>query len=145
MAFERISENLTQLNENIKSFAESSAEYYKLDLFSKTMKGATAGIKFTAIAFFLLFFILFLSIAASVLISTWIGVPSSGFFIVAGFYLLLVLFLVFFGTSIITKMLLPATSKKVFNKPENAVTKEPEFTTKARIQEEEIIIEDERV
>lgn len=145
MAFERISENLKQLNENIRSFAESSAEYYKLDLFSKTMKGATSAIKFAAIAFFLVFFLLFLSLAASVLISTWIEVPSSGFFIVAGFYLLLVLFLVFFGSSLITKMLLPKTSRKFFNEPKKTVPKEPELTTKARVQEEEIIIEDERV
>ncbi len=145
MAFERISENLKQLNENIRSFAESSAEYYKLDLFSKTMKGATSAIKFAAIAFFLVFFLLFLSLAASVLISTEIGVPSSGFFIVAGFYLLLVLFFVFFGSSLLTKTLLPPASRKFFNKPEKTVPKEPELTTKARVQEEEIIIEDERV
>ena len=145
MAFERISENLKQLNENIRSFAESSAEYYKLDLFSKTMKGATSAIKYAAIAFFLVFFILFISIAASVLISNWLDVPSSGFFIVAGFYLLLVLFLVFFGSSLITKALLPSTSRKVFNKPKKTVPKEPELATRAHVQEDEIIIEDERV
>lgn len=147
MAFERISNNLQQLNENIKAFAQSSAEYYKLDLFSKSMKGATAAIKGAAIAFFMLFALLFLSIAIAVALSNWIDSPSSGFFIVAGIYLLAALFFVFYGSKVITDALLPKASKKFFQEPENKPKeKHPEFTEQVHYETDEIIIkEDERI
>jgi ABC-type multidrug transport system fused ATPase/permease subunit len=148
MAFERISENLKELNENIKSFAQSSAEYYKLDLFDKTMKGAIATIKGVAIAFFGLFFLLFLSIAIAVALSNWLDSPSSGFFIVAGLYLLFVLFFVFFGDKVLTGTMLPPISKKFFAEPEKKPKEShPEFTSQTDFETDEIIIKnnDERV
>lgn len=144
MAFERISNNLQQLNENIKAFAQSSAEYYKLDLFNKSMKGATAAIKGAAIAFFMLFALLFLSIAIAVALSNWIDSPSAGFFIVAGLYLLAGLFFVFFGSKVITDALLPGASKKFFEKsndePEHP--EHPEFTPQKDFEADEIIIKE---
>lgn len=143
MAFERISENLKELNENIKSFAHSSAEYYKLDLFNKTMKGATATIKGVAIAFFGLFALLFLSIALAIAISNWLDSPSSGFFIVAGLYLLLALFFVFFGSKVLTKALLPPASKKFFEEPPKKPKKtHPEFTSQTDFRTDEVIIKE---
>ena len=115
MAFERISANLERLNRNIKSFSRSSAEYYKLDLFDKVMKGTTSLASILVIGFLSLFFLLFLSIAASVWISEAIGESSSGFFIVAGFYLLLILFMILFGSKMIQKTMLIKASRKVFS------------------------------
>lgn len=115
MAFERISANLERLNENIRSFSKSSAEYYKLDLFDKVMKGATSLVNVLVIGFLSFFFLLFISIAASVWISNAIGVPSSGFFIVAGFYLLLILLMKFVGNPMIKKKMLIKVSRKFFN------------------------------
>lgn len=148
MAFERISDNLKRLNENIRSLAQSSAEYYKLDFFEKTMKGATAAVKSVAIAFFLLFAILFLSIALSVLLSDWMESPSGGFFIVGGIYLLIGLWIIFYGGPVINRIMLSKASKKVFKEPEDRPKEtHPEFTSEAvYVEEEEIIIkEDERV
>lgn len=137
MAFERISDNLHRLNENIRSFAESSAEYYKLDLFNKTMKGATAAVKSAAIAFFLLFAILFLSIAISVALSNWLDSPSSGFFIVGGIYLLIGIFIIFFGSSIINKAMLKPVSRKFFN------DEKPKHTEKFEAREEAVVASEE--
>lgn len=149
MAFGRISQNLKQLNENIRNFAESSAEYYKLDLFNKTMKGATAAVKYVAIAFFMLFAITFLSLAAAVAISTWLEIPSIGFLIVGGIYLLIGLIILFFGSSVINKAMLKPASKKFFQEPKQDKPKEahPEFTAQTDFRSDEIIIkeQDERV
>lgn len=149
MAFEGITANLKELNENIKSFAKSSAEYYKLDLFNKTMKGATAAINGVAVAFFMVFALTFLSIAVAIVLGHWINSMSGGFFIVAGFYLLLGLFFVFFGSKMITSAMLPGISKKFFQepvmKPKSETTPFPEQTDPAAdtvIIKEEIIIED---
>lgn len=137
MAFERISDNLNRLNENIRSFSESSLEYYKLDLFNKTMKGATAAVKSAAIAFFLLFAILFLSIAISVALSNWLDSPSSGFFIVGGIYLLIGIFVIFFGSSIINKAMLKPASRKFFN------DEKPKHTEKMEVREEPVVTREE--
>lgn len=146
MAFERISDNIDRLNENIRAFAASSAEYYKLNLFHKTMKGATAAVKSVAIAFFLLFAILFLSIAISVALSNWLDSPSSGFFIVGGFYLLIGLFIIFFGSSILNRIMLKPASRKFFNNEEKDHDQPKETIEEPVITSEEIIIkEDERV
>lgn len=148
MAFERISQNLQRLNENIRSLAQSSADYYKLDLFNKTMKGATAAVKYSAVVFFILFAILFLSIAVSVALSTWLEIPSVGFFIVGGLYLLTGLIILLFGGGIISKVMLSAASKKVFQEPEKKPKEShPEFTSQTNFRNDEIIIkeEDERV
>lgn len=147
MAFERVSDNLHRLNENIRDFAKSSAEYYKLDFFNKTMKGATAAVKGGLVAFFMLFAILFLSIAVSVALSEWLDAPSSGFFIVGGLYLLTGLFILYFGSSFINKMMLSTASKKFFQEPQEGPGKaHPEFTSPTNLQSEEIIVkEDERV
>lgn len=147
MAFERVSDNLHRLNENIRDFAKSSAEYYKLDLFNKTMKGATAAVKGVAIAFFMVFALLFLSIALSVLLSTWLEIPSIGFFIVGGIYLLIALYFIFIGGAVINRIMLSTASKKVFNEPEEGPKKtHPEFTSRTNLHSEEIKTEeDERV
>lgn len=148
MAFERISQNLQRLNENIRSLAQSSAEYYKLDLFNKTMKGATAAVKYSAVVFFVLFAILFLSIAVSVALSTWLEIPSVGFFIVGGLYLLTGLIILFFGGGVINKLMLSKASKKVFEEPKKQPKEtHPEFTSQTDFRSDEIIIkeEDERV
>ena len=144
MAFGRISSNFQELKENIKALAQSSAEYYKLDLFNKSMQGAIAAIKGVAIALFAFFFILFLSIALAVAISNWIDSPSSGFFIVAGIYLLLILFFVFFGSKVLTKAILPGASKKFFQEPEKKPVhrEHHEFKVQKDFETDEIIIKD---
>ncbi len=115
MAFEKISANLERLNQNVKALGQSSAEYYKLDMFAKVMKGATTTVSMVVIGFLSLFFLLFISLAFSVWISDVIGVPSSGFFIVAGCYFLLILFMLLFGRKLIRKKMLIKVSRKVFN------------------------------
>ncbi len=144
MAFGRISNNIQELKENVKALAQSTAEYYKLDLFNKSMHGAIAAIKGVAIALFAFFFILFLSVAIAVALSNWIDSPSSGFFIVAGFYLLLILFFVFFGSKLLMKAILPGASKKFFQEADKKAIHEEhhEFEAQKDFETDEIIIKD---
>lgn len=118
MAFEKISENLHELNNNIKAFTESSAEYFKLELFSKGMKGATSLVNGLVMGLLFLFFLVFISFAFSFWIGEAIGTFSSGFFIVSGFYLLVLLFMKFIGGSLIQKKMLIIFSRKFFNEKE---------------------------
>lgn len=119
MAFERITNNIHKLNDSLRSYLEVSAEYYKLELFNKGMKGAIGLINGLISAFLIFFTLLFLSVAVSVWLSELIGAPSSGFFIVAGFYLLLFFCMLLFGGKLIQKTLLVKVSRKVFNEDED--------------------------
>lgn len=133
MAFEKINENLHRLNQSIRDFSKTSAEYYKLDLFKQSMKGATSLVNLLVMGFFLLLSLFFISLAIAFLISAEIGVASSGFFIVGGFYLLLFLFVRFFFKKKIESFLLVKFSRMVFNEvpddeDENVLEKEEHET-----------------
>lgn len=119
MAFERISNNLHKLNDNIQSFIESSAEYYKLEMFNKGMKGVITLVNVLILTFLCVLTLIFVSVAVSIWLSGLIGVPSSGFFIVAGFYLLITLFMLLVGRNYVERTLLVKISKKVFNETED--------------------------
>lgn len=115
MAFERIANNLDRIKRSIRSLGGISAEYYKLVLFDKGMKVGIGLINGLILGLFGLFSISFLSLAVSIWLSRMIGIPSSGFFIVAGFYFLLILFMLLFGKKIVERKVLVKVSRKVFN------------------------------
>ena len=132
-----ISDNLHRLNENIKSFAASTAEYYKLDLFNKGMKGATAMVKGLLMGFFFLTAFWILTLALAIWISDALDSPSSGFFIVGGFYLLIFLLILFVFGKYIDRFMLVKLSRMYFEKTgaEDEDLKEEE-ASKARLQRE---------
>ena len=116
MAFERLTNSIHDLNESIRGLKYSSAEYYKLDLYKKGIKAVIMLVNFLLIGFLGLFVLIFLSVAVAINISAAMEIPSFGFYIVAGFYLLLLLLLWFFGRDYIKKKILIGSSRKIFNK-----------------------------
>lgn len=118
MGSQSISENFRRLNEDVKTFARSTAEYYKLDLFNKTMKGATTTVKALLAGFFFLFAFNMITFGLAIWISDVIGVPASGFFIVGGFYILLICLILFVLGKYIDRLMLQKASRKFFNEPE---------------------------
>lgn len=115
MAFERVTNSINDLKENIRAFTHSSAEYYKLNLYKNLTKGIISLITVLLIGFFGLFGLIFLSIAIAVLLSNLLDSPSAGFFIVAGFYILLVVLMFVVGKDYIKKKVLIKSSRKFFN------------------------------
>lgn len=115
MAFEKLTDSIHELKESINAFKHSSAEYYKLNLYQKLVKGVITLIQLLLIGFISLFIILFLSIALAVYLSNLIGVPSAGYFIVAGIYVLLLVILFTVGKKYIEKTILVKSSRKFFN------------------------------
>lgn len=79
------------------------------------MKGATSLVNVLVMGFFLLFAVSFISLAIAFFLSAKIGIVSSGFFIVGGFYLLLFLAVRFYFREKIEEFLLVKFSRKVFN------------------------------
>jgi ABC-type multidrug transport system fused ATPase/permease subunit len=116
MAFEKLSNSIDELNHNLKAFAQSNAEYYKLEVFKQTTKGATVLVKTLVMGLFIMLALILLSVAVAIAISEAMEVPSAGYFIVGGFYFLLFLLVLIFGKKPIEKFMLVTLSKKFFNK-----------------------------
>ncbi|SDS37642.1 phage holin family protein [Gramella sp. MAR_2010_147] len=115
MAFEKLSNSVQDLNNNIQSYIQSNSEYYRLRAFRQGMKGATALVRFLVMGFLLSTAGIMLSFAIAIVISQAIGVPSSGYFIVGGFYMIVFVLIFIFGKEPIEKLVLRKFSKSVFN------------------------------
>ncbi|SKB51194.1 Putative Holin-X, holin superfamily III [Salegentibacter holothuriorum] len=115
MAFEKLANSIEELNYNLKAFAHSNSEYYKLQFFKQAMKGATGLVYGLLLGIFFIFAIILISVALAIVISEAIGSPSSGYFIVGGFYFLVFLLILIFGKKPIEKFLLVKVSRKFFN------------------------------
>jgi len=119
MAFENLSDSIHDLNKNIKSYAQSNSEYFKLKAFKQGMQGATALVRFLIMACLLSVAGIMLSFAIAIVISQAIGIPSSGYFIVGGFYIIIFALIFIFGKEPIEKLILKKFSKSVFNENED--------------------------
>ncbi len=115
MAFEKLSNSVHDLNNNVQSFLHSNSEYYKLKAFKQGMKGATSLVRFLVMGFLLSTAGVMISFALAIVISEAIGTPSSGYFIVGGFYLIIFVLIFIFGKEPIEKLVLRKFSKAVFN------------------------------
>lgn len=115
MAFEKLTNSIDDLKENIQAFKQSSAEYYKLSLYKGIVKGSISLVNALLMGFFGLFALLFLSIAVAVYLSNVLESPSAGYFIVGGFYLLLLILILVFGRKFIKKTILVKSSRSFFN------------------------------
>lgn len=115
MAFEKLSNSVHDLNNNVQAFMHSNAEYYKLKAFKQGMKGATSLVRFLVLGFLLSTAGIMISFALAIVISEAIGVPSSGYFIVGGTYLIIFVLIFIFGKEPIEKLVLKKFSKAVFN------------------------------
>ncbi|MCP9199296.1 hypothetical protein MKO06_05225 [Gramella sp. GC03-9] len=119
MAFEKLSHSIQELNHNVQALMQSNAEYYKLLAFKSGMKGATSLVRFLVLAFLLSTAGMMISFALAILISEAIGTPSSGYFIVGGFYLLIFILIFIFGKEPIEKLILKKFSKAVFKEDDH--------------------------
>ncbi len=89
MAFEELKQDLAGAEADVRSYMENSEEYYRLLTFRAVMGHQTTAIQYLLIGIALIFALLFLSFAASLAISERLDSYFSGFFIIAGFYVLL--------------------------------------------------------
>lgn len=115
MAFEKLSNSLNELNQNLQAFAHTNAEYYKLKFFKQAMNGATSLVRFLILGAIMVITFFLLSFAVAIAIGEAIGTPSAGYFIVAGFYILLFILILVFGKRPIEKLMLQKFSRIFFN------------------------------
>lgn len=77
------------LTDHVKEYINTRVELAKLTIAEKTSQIVSQLIAVSIVALFLLFVLVFGSIAGAWALSDWIGKPYAGFLIVAGIYLVL--------------------------------------------------------
>lgn len=112
---DHLENNVDSINNDVQSYIKKSFDYYKLDFYKKTTKVMITAIRLLLISSVALLVLLFVSIAVAVLVGEAMENLSYGFFIVGGFYLLIMLLIVIFGRKALEKFVLSGTSKIFFN------------------------------
>ncbi len=109
--FDQLNQRFQDISEETREYIETSIEYYKLDAYKKTAKGTSALLRyFFVLGVFLLFFS-FLMIGIALFLGDLIGSSFYGFFIVAGFNLLLFFLLLTKGRKLFDKLVLTIFSE----------------------------------
>ena len=115
MAFEDLKENTEAIQENAKSYFDSSIAYYKLWGFKVVMKSTTLMLKFFLITICLSIVLLFVSVAAALTLGKlWDSYPLV-FLAVVGVFLILALLLFLVKDKIVEGTILEKFSEIFFN------------------------------
>lgn len=114
MAFQKVSDKIDTLSNDVKTYIDSTVEYYKLFIFKKGVKSVINVTNMVIIGVIFLIFLAFLSIAAAIMIGEAMDNESAGFFIVAAFYFVVLIIFMAVGKPFIQKMILEKTSKSFF-------------------------------
>ena len=99
--------------ENIHNYVEARLELYKIAALEKVAKVMADLITVAILAVCATLFILFLSIAFSLLIGKWLGDVYLGFLVIAGLYFIAGLIIYFNRKNLLQKPILEAAIKEI--------------------------------
>lgn len=108
-----ISENIALLVDEAESYIEAKAELYKLKAADRITEISTTIIVKLLFVLIGLIVIVAVNIGIALLIGKWMGQSYYGFFIIAGFYLLLGIIMYFVKDKFIKKPLYTLVIKKI--------------------------------
>lgn len=108
-----ISENIALLVDEAESYIEAKAELYKLKAADRITEISTTIIVKLLFVLIGLIVIVAVNIGIALLIGKWLGQSYYGFFIIAGFYLLLGIIMYFVKDKFIKKPLYTLVIKKI--------------------------------
>lgn len=106
MAFSEIGENFELLKKDVLSYVNTKIDYLQLRALKKITKLSSRLINVILLSVIFILFIVFASTGAAILIGNHLEDMSYGFFIVAGFYLLILIFILLFGRALLRKQIL---------------------------------------
>lgn len=113
--FEKLTDNLEGVQENLESFIQNTIDFHTLSIYKKATKLMVSLLTLFLLGIIALSFLIFMSFGAAYLIGESLGNKSHGFFIVAGFYIIVFILVLIFGKKQLEKIVLRKTSKIFFN------------------------------
>ncbi|MAZ26764.1 MAG: hypothetical protein CL868_06760 [Cytophagaceae bacterium] len=114
MAFGKVTDKLDALSDDVKSYLDSTVEYYKLFIFKKGVKSIIKVTNMVIMGVIFLIILAFLSIGLAIVIGDAMDSDSVGFFIVAGIYLIVLIIFMVAGRPFIQQKILKGTSRSFF-------------------------------
>jgi hypothetical protein len=112
---EEQSTNIEKLTDNVKEYLQTRQELIFLKVTEKVSNIGSYALSGLVIGVLTLMFVLFISIAGAMYFSSRLGNPYSGFFIVAGIYLLLLVIVAVFKKKMIVKPVRNKIIKEIFD------------------------------
>ncbi|WP_224488163.1 phage holin family protein [Robertkochia flava] len=110
-----LKENVQHINEHSQEYIEKQLEYYKLSLFKKLMKGATAFVHFLIIGAILFLTVIFISLAGAWSLAGWLDNIPLAFIIMGLFYAIILFLFVKVFKKRLDVRILKASSKEFFD------------------------------
>ncbi len=114
MAFEEVKENAEHIKENFQLYVDQNIDYLKLKAFKILTQSSITVLHFLILTGFILFFLLFASLALAFGLSNYFDNYAIGFLIVAGFYLIVTFLFLCINKNFLEKPLLTKFSKIFF-------------------------------
>src|SRR5690625_221258 len=113
MAFSKVKEHYDELKKDLKLYLETKIEFLELRLLKKVTEIGSRILKFVLGVVLLIFFLIFVSFGAAIWIGDYLGNMSYGFFIIAGFYLFILILILLFGKYFFRARILKSLSFKM--------------------------------
>ncbi|WP_026451839.1 hypothetical protein [Aequorivita capsosiphonis] len=113
--FKDLTDGLHKVVDRIEDYGLSTAEYYKLRLFKSAMKGSVSLVNLLVFGSLSLFVMLFISVGAAFWLGTFFEHSYVGFFIIGGFYGILLICMFIFGKNLIEMSLLKKFSSLLYD------------------------------
>jgi hypothetical protein len=98
-----LGDHFYNLSQDTKDVIKNSIEFYRLDLFKKTALSLVTGGRFILKIGILVLVLFFVSLGFAFLIGNKLGSVSYGFFIIGGFYIIVLIIVSIFGKKILEK------------------------------------------
>lgn len=111
MSYHNFEENLHEVSNKLLEFGENKLDYYKLTLYKAIMKMARSLFLTLLFGAIILLIFFFLSFGLAYLIGQELGNIAFGYFIIAGFYILILILVIAFGKRILERKILMKTSE----------------------------------
>lgn len=115
MAFEELKDQAERVQEETSAYINSTIEYYKLWGFKVAMKSTSMAAKVVLVMVCLIMVFLFGSVAAALAIGVALDSIATGFLIVGGFFLVLLILILLFKDKIVEGPMIRKYSEIFFN------------------------------
>jgi len=99
----QLGDHFDNLSQDTKDVIKNSIEFYRLDLLKKTALSLVTGGRFVLKIGILVLVLFFVSLGFAFLIGNKLGSVSYGFFIIGGFYILVLIIVSIFGKKLLEK------------------------------------------
>lgn len=115
MAFEELKDQSERVQEETRAYIASTIEYYKLWGFKVAMKSTSLATKFVLVMVCVIMVFLFGSVAAAIAIGEALNNFVTGFLIVGGLYVVLLVLILLFKDKIVEGPMIRKYSEIFFN------------------------------